>query len=183
MNTQFHLAYPGRTGHTNRMKHVWSLVLLLGTALLHADVVTELRPRIREEAVKRDIDPVLIEAIIRHESAHGTSKAARSKNNLAGIKAGRSLKRYPNKDESVAHLALVLERYKNRGITSPRQLSKRYCSSGARQWERYVNQYMAAIKKGSYGPVAADDSRSSGGLFTQNAPRVEEMGHAAHPGK
>lgn len=166
------------------MKHIWPLLILLGVAVLHADVVSELRPRILQEASRHDVDPVLLEAIIRHESAHGTSRAARNKNNLAGIKAGRSLKRYPSKDDSVAHLALVLERYKNRGITTPRQLSKRYCSSGSRQWERYVNQYMAAIRKGSYGPLAdANDTEKHGGLFTQNAPRVEEMGHASHAGK
>ncbi len=159
------------------MKRVWLLpFFLLGWGVLHADVISDLRPRIREEAQKRDIDPVLLEAILRHESAHGTSKAARDKNNLAGIKAGYRLKRYESKDESVAHLAEVLERYKDRGVSTPRQLSRRYCATSPRQWERYVNLYMTAIQKGDYGKI---DSPSrpvkTVGLFSQNAPPVEAM--------
>lgn len=164
------------------MKRVLLLSLLIsGLGVLHADVISDLRPRIREEAEKRDVDPVLMEAILRHESAHGTSKAARTKNNLAGIKAGYRLKRYESKDDSVAHLAVVLGRYKDRGISTPRQLSRRYCATSPRQWERYVNMYMNSIRKGKYGssePKA--EAKVEGTLFSQNAPSVEEMGT---PGK
>lgn len=170
------------SGHTNRVRRTLLFLFLTACSLLDADVITDLRPIIRQEAGRRDVDPILLEAIIRHESAHGASKAARSKNNLAGIKAGRSLKRYDSKDESVAHLAQVLERYKNRGITTPGQLSKRYCSSGSRQWERYVNQYMVAIQKGRYGPVDEITDRKRSSIFSQNGPSVEEMGHASRPG-
>lgn len=164
------------------MKLVLLLSLLIsGLGVLQADVIADLRPRIREEAKKRDVDPVLMEAILRHESAHGTSKAARTKNNLAGIKAGYRLKRYESKGDSVAHLAAVLERYKDRGISTPRQLSRRYCATSPRQWERYVTQYMSSIQNGKYGaPDPKPEAVARGSLFSQNAPSIESMGA---PGK
>lgn len=152
-------------------------LLMPGLDVLHADVISDLRPRIRQEAEKRNVDPVLMEAILRHESAHGTSKAARTKNNLAGIKAGYRLKRYESKDDSVAHLATVLERYKDRGISTPQQLSRCYCATSPGQWERYVNMYMQFIRKGKYGlPAPEPEEKAEGSLFSQNAPSVKAMG-------
>lgn len=163
--------------------------LLVLCALLpaEADVIADLRPHIREEAKAKSVDPVLLEAIMRHESAHGQSKAAKNKNNLAGIKAGRCLKTYDSKEDSVSHLAEVLAKYKKRGVVSVNGLSYRYCASSPKTWARYINRYMSAIRKGTYGAYdegSSDTSsqKKSGGLFSQNSPEggrnipLEEQG-------
>ena len=49
------------------------------------DVISELRPTISKVAKENGIDPVLMEAIMRHESGHGKSYSAKNRNNLAGI--------------------------------------------------------------------------------------------------
>lgn len=49
------------------------------------DVISELRPTISKVAKENGIDPVLMEAIMRHESGHGNSYSAKNRNNLAGI--------------------------------------------------------------------------------------------------
>ena len=64
----------------------------------HSEIVTALRPAIREAAANNGVDPVLMEAIMRHESANATSSAARKKNNLAGIMGRRGQRRYATKE-------------------------------------------------------------------------------------
>ena len=51
-------------------------VALLVAMAAEADTVSELRPAIRDAAFQHGVDPVLMEAIIRHESANATSHAA-----------------------------------------------------------------------------------------------------------
>lgn len=78
-----------------------AITILTGAFLVCAslaDTVTELRPAINEAAAQHGVDPVLMEAIIRHESANATSSAARRKNNLAGIMGRRGQRSYASKE-------------------------------------------------------------------------------------
>ena len=87
------------------------LIILTGFMLVWgamADNVTALRPAINDAAKEHDVDPVLMEAIIRHESAKATSSAARRKNNLAGIMGKKGQRKYESKEACVQDLARLL---------------------------------------------------------------------------
>ncbi len=125
------------------------LLMAMGAA---ASEVVALRPAIKEAAAAHGVDPVLVEAIIRHESAHATSKAARSKNNLAGIMGRRGQRRYETKEECVKDLARILGNYKAKGRETPTQISRVYCESRG-PWVRNVTLYMRQIQEGKWGAL------------------------------
>lgn len=118
----------------------------------HAELVTALRPAIRESAAKHGVDPVLMEAIIRHESANATSSAARRKNNLAGIMGSRGQRRYASKEACVEDLATLLAKYRDKGRVTLVQISRAYCSSH-QKWVRRVSSTMTAIRNGKWGTL------------------------------
>lgn len=113
------------------------------------DVITKLRPTIKKVAKENEIDPILMEAIMRHESEHGKSKAARTKNNLAGI-MGRDKKQrsYATKAECVEHLGTILANYKAKGRVTVSQIGCIYCTTSG--WAKAVNKMMRLIKSGRY---------------------------------
>lgn len=128
---------------------ICSLMLVLNAV---ADTVTDLRPAINEAAAAYGVDPVMMEAIIRHESAHATSPAARTKNNLAGIMGRSGQRRYETKEECVQDLARILADYKAKGRVTLTQISRTYCASGG-EWVRLVSHNMRAIRAGKWGEV------------------------------
>ncbi len=123
-----------------------------------ADTVTDLRPAINEAAAQHGVDPVLMEAIIRHESAHATSSAARRKNNLAGIMGRRGQRSYASKEDCVHDLARILDRYRTKGRVTVAQIARVYCQSGA-PWVRSVNHYMNQIRNGRWGELEQPAAR------------------------
>ena len=130
----------------------------LATALLvamvaGADVVSDLRPTIRDAALQHGIDPVLMEAIIRHESANATSHAARSKNNLAGIMGRRGQRSYASKEDCVRHLGSILAKYKARGRVTVSQIGRIYCQTRS-PWAANVRFFMNHIRRGRWGDVS-----------------------------
>ena len=132
-----------------------SLMLVMGALANEPDTVTALRPAIREAAAAHGVDPVLMEAIIRHESAHATSKAARKKNNLAGIMGRRGQRRYESKEECVQDLARILGEYKAKGRVSITQIARSYCASRG-EWTRCVSANIRDIRKGRWGSEHID---------------------------
>ncbi len=132
-----------------------SLMLVMGALANEPDTVTALRPAIREAAAAHGVDPVLMEAIIRHESAHATSKAARKKNNLAGIMGRRGQRRYETKEECVQDLARLLGEYKAKGRVSITQIARSYCASRG-EWTRCVSANIRDIRKGRWGSEHID---------------------------
>ncbi len=133
------------------------LLMVWGAA---AEQVTALRPAIREAAAANGIDPVLMEAIIRHESAHATSKAARSKNNLAGIMGRRGQRRYESKEACVQDLGRLLGKYKAKGRVTVAQIGRVYCQSSS-PWARYINSYMKQIRDGKWGALEEEAQKAS----------------------
>mgnify|MGYP003303706673 CR=1 FL=1 len=117
-----------------------------------ADTVTDLRPAIQEAASKHGVDPVLMEAIIRHESANATSSAARRKNNLAGIMGKRGQRKYESKEACVQDLAQLLAKYHAKGRRTVPQIARVYCKSTS-SWIRHVNGYMTRIRNGEFGAL------------------------------
>lgn len=123
---------------------------MLGTSF--ADTVTDLRPVINEAAAANGVDPVLVEAIIRYESAHATSHAAVKKNNLAGIMGRRGQRRYESKEDCVRDLARILGEYKAKGRVTVAQIGRIYCTSGD-PWARSVSANMNSIRNGKWGEL------------------------------
>ena len=115
-----------------------------------SELVTALRPAIREAAAKNGVDPVLMEAIIRHESANATSSAARRKNNLAGIMGRRGQRRYASKEACVQDLAELLAKYRAKGRVTVVQISRAYCSD-SKHWVSRISSTMSSIRKGKWG--------------------------------
>ena len=125
------------------------LMMVLAAA---ADTVSDLRPTIREAAANHGLDPVLMEAIIRHESANATSSAARRKNNLAGIMGRRGQRRYETKEACIRDLAEILGKHRAKGRVTLIQLSRVYCESHS-EWIRGVSYYMKSIRSGKWGGI------------------------------
>ena len=130
-----------------------TITILTGLMMVltaHSELVTALRPAIREAAAKNGVDPVLMEAIIRYESANATSSAARRKNNLAGIMGSRGQRRYESKEACVEDLAQLLAKYRAKGRVTLVQISRVYCSSH-QKWVNRVSSTMTAIRNGKWG--------------------------------
>ena len=134
-----------------------SLVLL--TIVAPADEVTALRPVIHQAAADNDVDPVMMEAIIRHESAHATSKAARNKNNLAGIMGRNGQRRYGSKEECVHDLGRILAKYKAKGRTTTAQVGRSYAAAG--NWAEHVDRHMREILAGKYGELPSSGTANN----------------------
>ena len=136
------------------------LTILTGIMLVCSAVaenVTALRPAINDAAAQHGVDPVLMEAIIRHESANATSSAARRKNNLAGIMGKKGQRKYQSKEECVQDLARLLAKYRAKGRTTVPQIARVYCQSTS-SWIRHVNSYMGQIRSGKFGELEQKDS-------------------------
>jgi len=136
------------------------LTILTGIMLVCSAVaenVTALRPAINDAAAQHGVDPVLMEAIIRHESANATSSAARRKNNLAGIMGKKGQRKYQSKEECVQDLAQLLAKYRAKGRTTVPQIARVYCKSSS-TWIRHVNGYMSQIRSGKFGALEQKDS-------------------------
>lgn len=135
------------------MKFILSITVCFSLCLgAMADTVSDLRPVINEAAAQHGLDPVLIEAIIRLESGHATSVAARKKNNLAGIMGRRGQRTYESKEHCVHDLARILGNYKAKGRVTVAQIGRIYCTSSS-GWIRGVNSNMARIRAGKWGDL------------------------------
>lgn len=131
---------------------ITALVGILTVMVASADTVSDLRPVIKEAAVQNGIDPVLMEAIIRLESGHATSNAARTKNNLAGIMGRKSLRSYASKEDCIRHLGSILAKYKARGRVTVAQISRTY-SQARGVWAIRVTNCMGQIRNGRWGDI------------------------------
>lgn len=126
-----------------------------------ADAVTELRPAINEAAAAYGVDPVLMEAIIRNESGHATSHAARNKNNLAGIMGRNGQRRYASQEECVQDLARILANYKAKGKVTIPQIARTYCTSHG-EWTRAVSAHVSSIRAGKWGELDNKTEKQEG---------------------
>lgn len=129
---------------------ILTAVVLMGVPMSEAaDAVTDLRPVIKQAAEANGVDPVLMEAIIRLESGHATSRAARTKNNLAGIMGRKGQRRYESKEACVHDLGRILGNYRAKGRVTVEQIGRHYCTS-SRMWTREVNAQIRLIRSGRY---------------------------------
>lgn len=127
--------------------------LLAAVMVANADMVSDLRPAIKAAAEQNGVDPVLMEAIIRLESGHATSVAARTKNNLAGIMGRKGQRSYASKEECVQHLGRILGSYKARGRVTVAQIGRAYSTSRG-VWASRVTNFITLIRSGRYGDIS-----------------------------
>lgn len=82
------------------------------------------------------------------ESAGGTSKLAKNKNNLFGMKSGKNYAKYSSKSESVKAFGRLIsgKTYFGKGRTSVSAIGKVYCDSN---WSSYVVRNMNNLYKAS----------------------------------
>lgn len=137
---------------------ITALCLILATSSW-ADSVSDMRPTINQVAQKYQLDPVLIEAIIRHETGNGTSKGFRNKNNVGGIMSHRGLRRFSSTDESIDYLGHILHSYHSRGLVSLDSIARRYAPGHRRNWVSTVSSFMNCIKAGKWGSLQAPDDK------------------------
>ena len=107
--------------------------------------------------IEYGLDPLMVAAIIKHESANGTSLAIRRQNNIAGFMGNDDrLRNFKSIDSSVDFMVNLLKtHYINEGKTTLAQIQKKYCPIGVRNdptglnkyWLPSVNEYYKTMVK------------------------------------
>ncbi|WP_251554702.1 glucosaminidase domain-containing protein [Neobacillus muris] len=92
-----------------------------------------------------NLDPALLAAIAKHESANGKSMAASVKNNIAGMMGKNGLKTYESVEASIMDMARNLSKnYLAQGLTSIAQIGAKYAPVGAANDPTGLNNHWVA---------------------------------------
>ncbi len=93
------------------------------------------------EAQEKQINPFISAAISLYESGRGTSRLARTKNNIAGLGGPGRWMTFTSVPDSIATQAKVLQRNVNNGKTDLNKLacSGAYCATNTSPWFRDVS--------------------------------------------
>lgn len=126
---------------------ILAMVSLISTAIAQVNI-GELRSDIEDSAQRHGVDPVLLEAILRHESGNGKSRAAREDNNLGGVMQGKKLKKFDSATECVDYVALILAKYRERGLVNIDQIARRYAPYHKHEWTSAVRFFKKKIETG-----------------------------------
>lgn len=102
-----------------------------------------------EKGLKYDVNPVVLMSIAMAESARGTSKAAKLKNNVGGIMGRKGLRTFEDVDVCIDKMAETVAKHHNKSnINSLYELghSGKYCNkSAARTWIKNVMFYVKKL--------------------------------------
>lgn len=137
------------------------VLFMLFMPLGMADAIVGIRPEIHETADKYDVNPILMEAIIRWETNHGKSKAFQKKKNVAGIMGKRGLKYFKDHKDSIDSLGYILKVYQDKGLGSVPKISRRYAPDASKSWSRNVSLLMKQIQRGTWGTYVPEVTTSS----------------------
>ena len=81
---------------------------------------------------KYNVNPMLVAAIMRHETGNGTSQAVKMLNNPGGLMGNNGLMRFNSLEAGIEKMIIVLkEYYIDQGLTTIEQIQKKYCPVGA----------------------------------------------------
>lgn len=108
------------------------------------DVISDNRQQIIDSAKQHDVDPILMEAIMRYESGHGKSYAAKKRNNYCGMKGGKKV--YSSFKDCSDDLAFTLSKYRKKGRVTTKQIGRRYCPPNKR-WAYNVDSIYKKVKE------------------------------------
>ena len=102
-----------------------------------------------EMGEKYGVNPVSLIAIGMQESARGTSKAARSKNNIAGLTGRKGQIKFDSVDSCIESLAKLLQKHVKNGRTTIDKIgySGLYCAkSHSKEWVKNCRFYINKIE-------------------------------------
>lgn len=95
-----------------------------------------------EAGKQYNINPSLLAAISMHETGNGTSQAARTKHNIAGMMGKGGLKTYSSIQESIFDMARNLKKnYIDQGRNSIAEIGAKYAPIGAANDPRNLNSH------------------------------------------
>ncbi|MGM0316851.1 MULTISPECIES: peptidoglycan amidohydrolase family protein [Enterococcus] len=110
--------------------------------LLHCHAFSDHAETIIQEAKKNNISPIVLAAIMIHETAWGTSEGIREKNNPGGLMRENELLSYATLEEGIAATARTLNQLiVNQRLLTVEQLGSVYCPVGASNDPLGLNQY------------------------------------------
>ena len=96
---------------------------------------------ITAEAETAGVDPELALAVAKLETAHFTSDAYLSGNNVGGLSDNEVPRSYATLDEGVTAFIECLKGYFDAGLTTPEEIGEYYCPVNSR-WAEVVNELM-----------------------------------------
>ncbi|WP_206855263.1 peptidoglycan amidohydrolase family protein [Candidatus Enterococcus mangumiae] len=110
--------------------------------LLHCHAFSNQAETIIQAAKDNGISPIVLAAIMIHETAWGTSKGIREKNNPGGLMRENELLSYPTLEEGIAATARTLNQLiVVQRLLTVEQLGSVYCPVGASNDPLGLNQY------------------------------------------
>jgi hypothetical protein len=110
------------------------------------------------KSLEYNLDPLMVAAIIKHESGNGTSRAIRRQNNIAGFMGNRGLMTFYTIDNSIDFMVELLKNhYIDQGLNTLEKIQPKYCPIGAandptglnRHWLPTVRAYYKTITEES----------------------------------
>lgn len=102
------------------------------------------------EAAQGRVDPLVAEAICRHETGHGTSAAFKELNNFGGMTGPNGLMSFATKAEGLEAFISMLEWYYDDGLDTIEKIANRYCPDDKEQWISSVSQLYTECASGVY---------------------------------
>lgn len=99
-----------------------------------------------KKAKQYNVNPAVLMAIAMHESARGTSEAAKLKRNVGGVMGAKQLKKFKSVDNCIEEMAqIVSKHHQESDINTVEELaySGKYCAkSAAKEWSTGVMYYI-----------------------------------------
>ena len=106
---------------------------------------------------KYNLNPLLVTAIMYHETGNGTSWACTTKNNPAGLMGSRGLMQFATIENGIEKMCKVLkELYIDKGLTSIEEIQKKYCPIGAENDPKGLNKHWLPNVTSKYEKIIAD---------------------------
>lgn len=96
---------------------------------------------ITAEAENAGVDPELALAVAKLETAHFTSDAYLSGNNVGGLSDNEVPRSYATLEEGVTTFIKCLKEYFDAGLTTPEEIGRYYCPVNS-SWAEVVNELM-----------------------------------------
>ena len=103
---------------------------------------------ITDTSLKYKVDPFVAAAIMMHETGNGTSRIARTCNNVGGQKGPGcgAYRAFPDINSGITGMITNLYRnFYSRGLTTIDSIGPRYAESGS--WPRMIHGYVNMLKK------------------------------------
>ena len=99
-----------------------------------------------KKAKEYNVNPAVLMAIAMHESARGTSEAAKLKRNVGGVMGAKALKKFKCVDSCIEEMAQIVSKHHHESdINTVEELaySGKYCAkSAAKEWSTGVMYYI-----------------------------------------